>query len=189
MGFVFGCFVAASFLAIPFLSESYKHLAIWTLVLSSSGLLFVTVILSIFRSEIWYGVIGKWSKVLRRADRPIGFWFVLAALTAMATAMMLLGLTGLQSYMSEGKKILQPPQDHLVGNHVNQNDKNKSETVLKVLVSANGIIDQVQILQSCGHPECDADAIDAVKKSSFKSLRQSGEHVDGWFVVKVTQRP
>lgn len=193
VGFVFGFLVAASFLGVLFLSPSshYKPLAIWTLPLSSSGLSFLIVLLSVFRGEILYGGPGIfWSKVLRRADRPFGFWFVLAAFTALATALMLLGLTGLHSHLSGDKKTPQTTQNSQLTNPTRlSNTKNNSETVLKVLLSENGSVNQAQILQSCGQPGCDANAIEAAKKASFQSLRRDGQKIDDWLIVKVTHRP
>lgn len=192
-GFVLGFLVAASFLGILFLSSSsqYKPLAIWTLPLSSSGFLFLIVLLSVFRGEILYGGPGIiWSKVLRRADRPVGFWFVLAAFTTLATALMLLGLTGLHSHLSGDRKTPPTTQNSLARNPISQsNTKNNSETILKVLFSENGVVDQVQILRSCGQPGCDTDAIEAVKKASFQALHRDGQQIDDWLIVKVTHRP
>lgn len=192
-GFVLGLLVAAAFLGILFLSSSsqYRPLAIWILPLSSGGLLFLMVLLSVFRGEILYGGPGIIRpKVLRRADRPVGFWFVLAAFSTLATALMLLGLTGLHSHLFGDGKTPSTTQNSPARNPIIQpNTKNNSETILKVLFSENGFVDQVQILRSCGQPGCDTEAIKGVKKASFQSLRREGIPSDGWLIVKVTHQP
>jgi protein TonB len=61
-------------------------------------------------------------------------------------------------------------------------------TLLRVLVTADGALDEVQIQRSAGHPALDRAAADAVRTWRFEPARNGAVAVAVWVVIPVEFR-
>lgn len=59
----------------------------------------------------------------------------------------------------------------------------EGRTVLRVLVSAEGLPDQIELRQGTGSPRLDAAAQEAVKRWRFVPARQGGKAIAAWVLV------
>ena len=49
--------------------------------------------------------------------------------------------------------------------------------LLKMRITAQGGVEDVQVIRSAGHPDLDESAIEAVRRSRFEPARRNGEPV------------
>jgi protein TonB len=62
----------------------------------------------------------------------------------------------------------------------------QGKTLLRVLVSAAGLAEQVEIRQSSGFPRLDAAAEEAVRRWRFSPARLGGDVQAAWVLVPIS---
>jgi protein TonB len=58
-------------------------------------------------------------------------------------------------------------------------------TLLRVKVAANGAVESIELQQSCGYADLDANALRAVQEWTFTPAQAGGKAVAGWVVVPI----
>jgi TonB family protein len=67
----------------------------------------------------------------------------------------------------------------------------EGETLLRVRVTDTGGVDSVEVLESAGHPDFDAAAVEGAKQLRFSPARREGKRIEVWAEVPVnfSKRP
>lgn len=91
---------AVSFVALFVTTKIYQPLTMSGVTLGLSGIFFSGVVVSVYTGEFRYGRPGIWEESESRAARPIGFWFVIIAYSAMAAICAMLGFEGIKTFIA-----------------------------------------------------------------------------------------
>ena len=67
----------------------------------------------------------------------------------------------------------------------------EGETLLRVRVTDTGGVDSVEVMESSGHPDFDAAAVEGAKELRFSPARKNGKRIEVWAEVPVhfSKRP
>ena len=67
----------------------------------------------------------------------------------------------------------------------------EGETLLRVRVTDTGAVDSVEVVESSGHPDFDAAAVQGAKELRFSPARKEGKRIEVWAEVPVhfSKRP
>ncbi len=67
----------------------------------------------------------------------------------------------------------------------------EGETLLRVRVTDTGGVDSVEVMESSGHPDFDAAAVEGAKELRFSPARKDGKRIEVWAEVPVhfSKRP